>query len=62
MIYNLQYLWPDSDAPRYVMAMTSSAAFGLATAAAAWVMRIWLKRLNRKLEQSGDQTMVRFAY
>ena len=34
------YMWPKSDEPRYVMAMSSSAGLSVATAAGAWAMRI----------------------
>lgn len=51
------YLWPDSDAPRFVMAMTSSIAFSAAVIACAWVMRIILQRDNKRLrEQNPDVT------
>ena len=56
------YLWPDSTEPRYRMGMYSSAAFGLATVAGAWVMRFWLMAINRKLPPTGDGKMMRFAY
>jgi hypothetical protein len=52
----------DSDAPRYTIALSSSAAFSVATAAAAWVMRIWLKRTNKKIRQNPDETINTFAY
>ncbi|KAK5721323.1 hypothetical protein LTR17_014693 [Elasticomyces elasticus] len=56
------YLWPDSDEPRYAIAMSSSAAFSFACAAGAWVMRIWLKRANKKIRQSNDESILAFAY
>lgn len=56
------YLWPSSDEPRYTIAMTSSAAFSVATAAGAWVMKFWLIRLNKKIMQSDNETVLRFAY
>ncbi|KAE8149177.1 major facilitator superfamily domain-containing protein [Aspergillus avenaceus] len=56
------YLWPSSDEPRYTMAMSSSAAFSLACAASAWVMKIWLIRANRKIRQTGDESVLYYAY
>jgi hypothetical protein len=52
----------DSDAPRYTIALSSSAAFSVATATAAWIMRIWLKRTNKKIRQNPDETINTFAY
>lgn len=42
--------------------MSSSAAFSLATAAGAWVMKIWLKRENKKIRQSNNETTLFYAY
>ena len=56
------YLWPESDGPRYTIAMSSSAAFSVATAAGAWAMKIWLQKLNRSIRQGEDETVLRFAY
>lgn len=56
------YLWPSSDEPRYVIAMASSAAFSIATAALAWVARIIMKRRNAKLRASSDETTVFYVY
>lgn len=55
-------MWPKSDEPRYVMAMSSSAALSVATAAGAWAMRTWLKRENKKIRQLEDETVLRYAY
>ncbi|KAL3956557.1 hypothetical protein ACCO45_009403 [Purpureocillium lilacinum] len=48
------YLWPKSGAPRYVLAMASSAAFSIATAALAWLAKGIMLRRNRKLRESED--------
>ncbi|KAI0013753.1 MFS general substrate transporter [Xylariaceae sp. FL0662B] len=48
------YLWPESDAPRYVMAMSVNAVFGLATILLAVFMRIVLQRANKRLEAGAD--------
>jgi len=56
------YLWPDSNAPRYDIAMGSSAGFSLACAAGAWCMKLWLIRLNRKIRQTDDENILAYAY
>lgn len=56
------YLWPSSDAPRYTIAMSSSAAFSIACASSAWAMKLILKRQNKKLRQSSDETTLFYAY
>jgi hypothetical protein len=56
------YLWPESDEPRYAIAMGSSAGFSLLCAASAWAMRFWLKSTNKKIRQSNDETILAFAY
>ncbi|KZL78399.1 major facilitator superfamily transporter [Colletotrichum tofieldiae] len=56
------YLWPSSDEPRYVIAMSSSAAFSIATAALAWVAKIIVKRRNAKLRASSDETTAFYVY
>ena len=51
------YLWPDSDAPVFLKAMTSSIAFSLGVIACAWAMRWILQRANKKIrEQNPDAT------
>ncbi|KAF2849164.1 MFS general substrate transporter [Plenodomus tracheiphilus IPT5] len=47
------YLYPKSDAPKYVIAMTSNASFAAATIIAAWVLRTWLKVTNKRLQRDG---------
>lgn len=42
--------------------MSSSAAFSLACAAGAWAMKFWLMRLNKKIRQSSDEKVLRYAY
>ncbi|KXH25685.1 major facilitator superfamily transporter [Colletotrichum salicis] len=56
------YLWPSSDEPRYVIAMSSSAAFSIATALLAWLAKIILKKRNEKLRASPDETAVFYVY
>lgn len=56
------YLWPKSDGPRYLIAMTSSGAFSIATAALAWLAKIILKKRNEKLRASEDETGIFYVY
>ena len=51
------FLWPDSDSPRYVTAMTSSIGFSLAVIGLALGLRFMLRRINRKMrEENPDET------
>lgn len=45
------YLYPESDEPTYLIAMSSNAAFAFATIASAWVLRGWLMNTNKKIKQ-----------
>ncbi|RSL69000.1 hypothetical protein CEP54_002572 [Fusarium duplospermum] len=56
------YLWPSSDEPRYTIAMSSSAAFSIATAALAWVAKIILTRRNRKLRSQESEATVFYVF
>ncbi|KAF4304818.1 putative mfs transporter protein [Botryosphaeria dothidea] len=46
------YLWPDSDAPRFLAAMLASIAFSLGVIICAWAMRLALMSHNKKMRQS----------
>lgn len=54
------YLYPKSDGPKYVIAMSSNASFAAASIAAAWALRVWLQVQNRKLRRDGDSVF--YAY
>lgn len=56
------YLWPQSDEPRYLIAMISSAAFSIATALLAWLAKFLLLRKNKKLRSQEDETLVYYVY
>lgn len=47
------YLYPKSDGPKYVIAMSSNAAFATACIAAAWALRMWLQITNKRLKRDG---------
>ncbi|KAJ0346548.1 hypothetical protein KNSL1_007405 [Colletotrichum chrysophilum] len=48
------YLYPDTDKPRYVLAMSVNSAFALGTIILALAMRIILQRANKKLDSGAD--------
>ncbi|KAK1545156.1 hypothetical protein CPAR01_02658 [Colletotrichum paranaense] len=56
------YLWPESDAPRYTTAMLSSAAFSVAAAVMAWILRWMLMNENRRLLRTGNHATLLFSY
>ncbi|KAK9241591.1 major facilitator superfamily domain-containing protein [Lipomyces tetrasporus] len=56
------YLWPSSDAPRYVIGMSSSAAFSVAVIAATWFTKVGLKRDNERIRRTAPETVVLYAY
>ncbi|EGC43627.1 MFS transporter [Histoplasma capsulatum var. duboisii H88] len=55
------YLWPSSDKPRYLIAMSSSIGLSIATAAVAWGMRIILVKRNKKIKQANEGVLC-YAY
>ncbi|QDS74304.1 hypothetical protein FKW77_003859 [Venturia effusa] len=55
------YLWPDSDAPRFLTAMMASIAFSIGVVICAWIMRIVLKRTNKKLQEQ-DNVVTVYVY
>jgi hypothetical protein len=54
------YLYPKSDGPKYVIAMSSNASFAAASIAAAWALRVWLQVQNRRLSREGGNVF--YAY
>ncbi|KND88218.1 putative transporter [Tolypocladium ophioglossoides CBS 100239] len=48
------YLYPDSEKPRYILAMSVNSVFALVTIFLALVMRILLQRANKKLEAGAN--------
>ncbi|KAI6785328.1 MFS transporter [Emericellopsis cladophorae] len=67
MIMNISFIWtpylyPESDEPRYLIAMLSSAAFSAMTAAIAWITKIIVKKKNKKIRQSEDETQNYYVY
>lgn len=56
------YLWPDSDAPRFVTALSSSVAFSLGVIVCAWALRIILARKNRKMREENPEATNFYTY
>lgn len=56
------YLYPNSDAPKYVTAMSSNAAFAFMTIVCAWAMRLWLQARNNKMKRENPYSDVFYAY
>jgi MFS family permease len=56
------YLYPESNGPKYVIAMSSNASFALMTIATAWAMRVWLQYSNKNLKKSDPNSSVFYAY
>ncbi|KAH8148255.1 uncharacterized protein LAJ45_07707 [Morchella importuna] len=56
------YLWPDSGAPRYIMAMSSSASFSAGVVVCAWILRAVLMRENKRIRESSDEGVMLYAY
>jgi hypothetical protein len=56
------YLWPKSDAPRYAIALGSSAGFSIGTALMAWLAKFVLTRRNKKLRESEDEVANYYVY
>jgi hypothetical protein len=54
------YLYPKSDGPKYVIAMSSNASFAAATIVAAWALRIWLQQTNKRMSRNGASAF--YAY
>lgn len=51
------YLWPASDAPRYLTPMMASVGFSGGVVVCAWVLRVALQRRNKKMrEENPDET------
>ncbi|KAF4463762.1 tartrate transporter [Fusarium albosuccineum] len=56
------YLYPKNDGPRYLIGMSSNAAFAVMCIASTWVLRVWLVRTNKKLDREGNTEATRYAY
>lgn len=48
------YLWPSSDAPRYLKPMMASVGFSAGVIICAWILRIALQRQNKKMRERNE--------
>ncbi|TIA09460.1 MFS general substrate transporter [Aureobasidium pullulans] len=56
------YLYPKTDGPEYLTAMSANTAFAVGTIACAWGLRIWLIRTNKKNRGDGITSVLAYAY
>lgn len=56
------YLYPESDGPRYLIAMASNATFAFACILGTWALRFWLGYDNKNLDKPGATSNTRYAY
>lgn len=56
------YLWPDSDAPRFLGAMLASIGFSLGVIVCAWVMRFSLQHKNKRMREVDPDTSNFYVY
>ncbi|CAM1507733.1 Fc.00g045810.m01.CDS01 [Cosmosporella sp. VM-42] len=56
------YLWPDSDAPRFLKAMLASIGFSAGVIVCAWFLRVTLKRQNRMMRASDNEITNFYVY
>lgn len=56
------YLWPKSDDPVYRMGFGSMVGFAATSIMCAWAMRVWLMRLNKKIQRSENEAVALYAY
>jgi len=56
------FLWPDTDKPRYGMAMGASIGFSAGVILVAWILRTVLKRDNKKIRATDSEQVNFYAY
>jgi hypothetical protein len=56
------YLWPKSDEPKYIIALSSSAAFSVMTAILAWVAKIIFLRKNKQIREQDSDAQNFYVY
>ena len=56
------YLWPDSDKPRFGMAMWASVGFSAGVILCAWVLRFIMQRDNRKIRARDNEAVNFYVY
>lgn len=56
------YLWPSSDAPRYLTPMMASVAFSGGVVICAWVLKLSLMRQNKKMRRENPEAANFYVY
>lgn len=56
------YLWSDSSAPRFSMAMWASVGFSAGVILCAWALRFILMRDNRKIRAQDNEAINFYVY
>ncbi|KAI0378791.1 putative MFS transporter [Hypomontagnella monticulosa] len=56
------YLWKDDDFPRYVKAMSASIGFSVGVIICAWILRIALMRVNKKMRRDDPSASNFYVY
>lgn len=56
------YLWPESDAPRYLTPMMAGVGFSAGVVVCAWVLKIALMRQNKKLREENPEETNFYVY
>ena len=56
------YLYPASNGPRYLIAMSANAGFVGAVIILTFVMRFWLAAKNKKMLREDPETRLLYAY
>jgi hypothetical protein len=56
------YLYPKSDGPRYLTAMSANAGFVAAVILLTFIMRFWLQRVNKIMRRDDPSTRLLYAY
>lgn len=56
------YLYPKSDGPKYLTAMSANSAFAVGTILTAWGLRWYLKKRNEKMRSMDAENVTYFAY
>lgn len=56
------YLWPDSDSPRFPMAMWASVGFSAGVILCSWVLKFLLIRENRRIKAEDNEAVNFYVY
>lgn len=56
------YLYPASDGPRYITAMSANAAFVTMVIVCVFILRFWLQQTNKKMIRDDPAGRLLYAY